>query len=83
MEPPIRIMGSELTPHQVAMKYKDLPGEGDYAHIRLLAKAYLEIEDDDELTSEEYLEKYGEPRGAGADPFGRPDPRTHPEYWTE
>ena len=24
-----------------------------------------------------------EPRGAGADPAGRPDPRTHPEYWTE
>jgi hypothetical protein len=24
-----------------------------------------------------------EPPGAGADPFGRPDPRTHPEYWTE
>lgn len=26
---------------------------------------------------------YDEPPGAGADPFGRPDPRTHPEYWTE
>lgn len=25
----------------------------------------------------------GEPIGAGADPFGRPDPRTHPEFWTE
>lgn len=25
----------------------------------------------------------GEPRGAGADPFDRPDPRTHPEAWTE
>lgn len=25
----------------------------------------------------------GEPFGAGADPFGRPSPRTHPEYWTE
>lgn len=24
-----------------------------------------------------------EPHGSGADPFGRPDPRTHPEYWTE
>lgn len=24
-----------------------------------------------------------EPPGAGADPFGRPDPRTHPEFWTE
>jgi hypothetical protein len=26
---------------------------------------------------------YDEPPGAGADPWGRPDPRTHPEYWTE
>lgn len=24
-----------------------------------------------------------EPPGAGADPFGRPDPLTHPEFWTE
>jgi len=24
-----------------------------------------------------------EPPGAGADPFGRPDPQTHPEYWRE
>jgi hypothetical protein len=24
-----------------------------------------------------------EPPGAGADPFGRPDPRTHPEFWCE
>lgn len=24
-----------------------------------------------------------EPPRAGSDPFGRPDPRTHPEYWTE
>jgi hypothetical protein len=24
-----------------------------------------------------------EPRGAGRDPYGRPSPRTHPEYWTE
>jgi hypothetical protein len=25
----------------------------------------------------------GEPFGAGADPFGRPNPKDHPEYWTE
>jgi hypothetical protein len=25
----------------------------------------------------------GEPYGAGADPWGRPDPITHPESWTE
>lgn len=25
----------------------------------------------------------GEPFGAGADPYGRPSPATHPEYWTE
>lgn len=24
-----------------------------------------------------------EPPGAGADPYGRPSPRTHPEYWME
>lgn len=24
-----------------------------------------------------------EPRGAGADPYGRPDPGKSPEYWTE
>jgi hypothetical protein len=24
-----------------------------------------------------------EPLGAGTDPYGRPDPRTHPEAWTE
>ena len=24
-----------------------------------------------------------EPAGFGADLYGRPDPRTHPEYWTE
>jgi hypothetical protein len=24
-----------------------------------------------------------EPHGAGADPFGRPDPQTHPEFWRE
>ena len=24
-----------------------------------------------------------EPYGAGADPYGRPDPLTHPEYWAE
>lgn len=24
-----------------------------------------------------------EPRGFGADPYGRPDPMTHPEAWTE
>lgn len=24
-----------------------------------------------------------EPWGAGSDPFGRPDPQTHPEYWME
>ncbi len=32
----------------------------------------------------EDLEIYaGEPFGAGADPAGRPDPFTHPEYWRE
>lgn len=25
----------------------------------------------------------GEPYGAGDDPWGRPDPGTHPEYWME
>ncbi len=30
-----------------------------------------------------YEARYGEPLGAGADPYGRPDPQTHPEYWTE
>lgn len=25
----------------------------------------------------------GEPLGAGNDPAGRPDPATHPEYWSE
>jgi hypothetical protein len=37
------------------------------------------------------MEEYGEwtladppdPPGAGRDPWGRPDPHTHPEYWTE
>lgn len=24
-----------------------------------------------------------EPKGAGDDPWGRPDPRTHPHFWTE
>jgi hypothetical protein len=24
-----------------------------------------------------------EPAGAGADPYGRPSPQTHPEFWTE
>jgi hypothetical protein len=24
-----------------------------------------------------------EPPGAGRDPYGRPDPSKHPEYWTE
>lgn len=24
-----------------------------------------------------------EPHGAGADPYGRPDPLEHPEYWME
>lgn len=24
-----------------------------------------------------------EPRGAGQDPYGRPSPTTHPEYWRE
>lgn len=24
-----------------------------------------------------------EPPGAGRDPYGRPSPRTHPEFWTE
>jgi uncharacterized protein RhaS with RHS repeats len=24
-----------------------------------------------------------EPPGAGADPYGRPDPLTHPEFWVE
>lgn len=24
-----------------------------------------------------------EPAGAGADPYGRPDPQEHPEAWTE
>jgi hypothetical protein len=24
-----------------------------------------------------------EPLGSGADPYGRPDPQTHPEFWTE
>lgn len=26
---------------------------------------------------------FDEPAGAGTDPYGRPDPRTHPEYWRE
>lgn len=26
---------------------------------------------------------HAEPPGAGADPYGRPDPRLHPEFWTE
>lgn len=26
---------------------------------------------------------YAEPPGAGKDPYGRPDPQTHPEYWCE
>lgn len=42
----------------------------------------LEVDDDD-LSDELFYAKYGEPRGAGADPYGRPDPQTHPEYWTE
>lgn len=25
----------------------------------------------------------GEPYGAGDDPWGRPNPSTHPEYWME
>lgn len=25
----------------------------------------------------------GEPHHAGEDPWGRPDPATHPEYWSE
>lgn len=39
--------------------------------------------------SQEFLRSLGvkledvEPPGAGRDPYGRPDPRTHPEYWTE
>lgn len=43
----------------------------------------LRIKEPNDLSDEEYLERYGEPRGAGADPAGRPDPRTHPEFWTE
>ena len=39
----------------------------------------------------EVVEEYGEwtladppdPPGAGRDPWGRPAPHTHPEYWTE
>ena len=27
--------------------------------------------------------RYAEPIGSGADPYGRPDPQTSPEYWTE
>lgn len=26
---------------------------------------------------------YDEPLGAGADPYGRPNPQTNPDYWTE
>lgn len=26
---------------------------------------------------------YAEPPTAGQDPYGRPDPRTHPEFWME
>lgn len=37
----------------------------------------------DETTRVPLAELQDEPPGAGADPFGRPDPQTHPEYWTE
>jgi hypothetical protein len=36
-----------------------------------------------ECGSRSELHQSDEPHGAGADPFGRPDPQTHPEFWTE
>jgi hypothetical protein len=36
-----------------------------------------------ECGSTDDLRQSDEPHGAGADPFGRPDPQTHPEFWTE
>jgi hypothetical protein len=39
---------------------------------------------DSDLRYDAHVEFSGEePRGAGDDPYGRPDPKTHPEYWTE
>lgn len=29
------------------------------------------------------LRQSDEPHGSGRDPFGRPDPAEHPEFWTE
>jgi hypothetical protein len=38
----------------------------------------------EEMVPFEELDVEGdEPAGAGKDPFGRPDPKTHPEYWRE
>jgi hypothetical protein len=47
---------------------------GEAAEYRRLAERWRKRAD--ELRGEE-------PIGSGADPYGRPDPRTHPEYWTE
>jgi hypothetical protein len=38
---------------------------------------------DEDMLAHTGMAVYDEPPGAGADPYGRPDPRTHPEYWTE
>jgi len=34
-------LGQKLTSEQIAEKYADLPGEGDYARVRQLAQSYI------------------------------------------
>jgi hypothetical protein len=41
--------------------------------------------DQDEASTQfaSFTVDYDEPLGAGADPYGRPDPQQHPEAWSE
>jgi hypothetical protein len=73
------IIGATLTDDRLVLQLDGGYPDGRYA---LEIKCGYDSRIDPQLEPV-LLIGYDEPAGAGADPYGRPDPKTHPEAWTE
>jgi hypothetical protein len=73
-------LGNSLLPCGRWATVCDTHGNYVLHSTRRIAESFVPVPDQ---FCEECRTEDDEPAGAGADPFGRPDPRTHPEYWTE
>lgn len=72
-----RIIGASFTGRSLTLHLSD-----EYAG-RFSIEASVEVKSGERLIETGIKLTYDEPLGAGADPYGRPNPQTHPEFWTE